>query len=1265
MKQTHTNLYSARHLTPKPLFILFVSLLAMVFQVLAFSNIANAAPLIVTSSPAPSLVDLSTEGSADWVHWGSTSATSVNRKAGVSPQIADYTLLASPAANRFAPPQGVRVTSAWTDGTPATSNSTNAGLYFRTVGNGYQITVPASTSLKTLRVYLGAWKARARVNVSLSDASASPFTTIVENPNGVIDRVIDIQFSAASNNQHLTLTYTLLDNFGVGNVTLSAATLANSENQPPVLSSVADQTITEGNTLTFNVNATDPDGPAPLTLTSTALPGSASFTDNADGTGSFQWTPAPGDASNSPYSVSFTATDGANLSSQQSLSIFVNPAPQNQAPVLNPVGNQTVSEGQTLSLTISATDADSSIPVLSMSNSTLPSMASFTDNNDGTASFTWSAAPGDASNSPYAITFVATDASDAALNHSETITINVPLPATGQLSASSIASPGDVNLTAEGTTDWLHWGRSSITSVNRKAGVAQQISNFALIGNAAVKRFQAPAGVRVSYAWSDGVPNSSSSTTAGLYVAGLGNGFSLSVPADTSSKTLKLYVGAWKARGRLDVSLSDGSAAPFITFVDNPNGVIDRVISIDFSAASNDQILNITYVIEDNYNGGNITLSAAALASTPLETNLPFSDAFDSDTTNWTVVDNVAGKASSWSIVNGRMEQTNRVESIAAFEQSYHLGSYAFFTAGATLDNYRFSVDTIYLADGLADDIGIMFRYQDDNNYYRLSKNSRYGFTRLEKKVNGVFTPLAFNARGYNREQLLSFAVDVNGSSIQIQINDEPIFSVTDSSLTMGSVALYSQDHSAFDNVLIENNGAAPLITLSSPQAYSVNSSAAVAASAIAANAPPGGSVEFLLNGSLSIIDNTPPYAANFGLTSQGDHTIEAILLDAENIEQTRDINAMIGVDGQEIIAVGDSITNGIGDNYATDNISGRIIGFQGFESNLTDLLNATQTRPTLVINEGIGGDESVDGLSRVNSILARHTGADQILLMYGTNDAGALIPSGEGCNGVACNGTFKGNLQEIIDTAIGKTVTVALLPPIFGSGVNGVPFSDPLTASRNVNYIQVYNAVIRNELTEIQTGPDLFSYFLSPSENRFSLFADNLHPNALGYVSIAHLWHNSLNPGNPTELPFVLNNLSPSTSPPYLKQNLLEAGDKYYVDENMTLSSAPLPAILDNARWVMTANADRSNSSANYVSFALDRSATVYVAYDSGATTLPGWMDSFTNTGVLLETSDPLSPSLTLYSRNYNAGTVVLGGNLAPPANGANSNYIAIVVEN
>ena len=190
--------------------------------------------------------------------------------------------------------------------------------------------------------------------------------------------------------------------------------------------------------------------------------------------------------------------------------------------------------------------------------------------------------------------------------------------------------------------------------------------------------------------------------------------------------------------------------------------------------------------------------------------------------------------------------------------------------------------------------------------------------------------------------------------------------------------------------------------------------------------------------------------------------------------------------------------------------------------------------------------------------------------------------------------------------------------------------------------------------------GPDFYDYFWGSGNNRSSLFANELHPNGLGYAVMAYLWHNKLNPGDPLAFPMILENLTNTSSTPLnYKQNLLEVGDEYYIDEPFTLTS--IPTVLAGSIWIMTENADYYKSTSDFLSFEVDRDVTVYVAYVAGASTLPSWLFAFTDTGLQVNTTNG---PYNLYSRVYASGTITLDGNRAGGGDGG-SNYIVIVKEN
>jgi hypothetical protein len=165
------------------------------------------------------------------------------------------------------------------------------------------------------------------------------------------------------------------------------------------------------------------------------------------------------------------------------------------------------------------------------------------------------------------------------------------------------------------------------------------------------------------------------------------------------------------------------------------------------------------------------------------------------------------------------------------------------------------------------------------------------------------------------------------------------------------------------------------------------------------------------------------------------------------------------------------------------------------------------------------------------------------------------------------------------------------------------------------------------------------------------------------GYNTDGQLGNGATTPSNvPLKLPgFRLGflhilYLSPSR---YLVAEDLGVGSSYYVDRTYTITE--VPAEVKYASWIKTGNADKTNTSDNFINFTLPRDAVVYIAYDSRATSLPTWMSGFINTGLTLKTTDV---SLKLYAKFYPAGKVTLGGNLAAGAAGAATNYVVAVKE-
>jgi hypothetical protein len=143
--------------------------------------------------------------------------------------------------------------------------------------------------------------------------------------------------------------------FYAGSLTCLATASAGGPNEAPTLTPVGPQMVTESQTLTIQLAATDPDGD-PITYGATPLPTGASLTTG----GLFRFTPvrsAAGCNATTQTNVQFTASDGL-ASANETVPISIADANTNAAPVLADPANRTIYVGQLVQFQLQATDAD-------------------------------------------------------------------------------------------------------------------------------------------------------------------------------------------------------------------------------------------------------------------------------------------------------------------------------------------------------------------------------------------------------------------------------------------------------------------------------------------------------------------------------------------------------------------------------------------------------------------------------------------------------------------------------------------------------------------------------------------------------------------------------------------------------------------------------------------------------------------------------------------------------------------------------------------
>lgn len=173
-----------------------------------------------------------------------------------------------------------------------------------------------------------------------------------------------------------------------------------------------------------------------------------------------------------------------------------------------------------------------------------------------------------------------------------------------------------------------------------------------------------------------------------------------------------------------------------------------------------------------------------------------FSEHFSWGADGWTPV------SGSWSINDGQYCQTvdadESGEAVSIFE-------------GMEFDDFVFEVDI--QSDTINDpglyNIGVVFRYEDFNNYYYALFHPGYsgGAFRAEKMVDGVATRIVDNT-SFETVSIYStsnFKIEANGTSFNAYLNDNLITSWEDSSFNAGKIGLRTWDASAcFDTVIVE-----------------------------------------------------------------------------------------------------------------------------------------------------------------------------------------------------------------------------------------------------------------------------------------------------------------------------------------------------------------------------------------------------------------------------------------------------------------------------
>lgn len=185
-----------------------------------------------------------------------------------------------------------------------------------------------------------------------------------------------------------------------------------------------------------------------------------------------------------------------------------------------------------------------------------------------------------------------------------------PAPDRGAVAVDRAGVPGRVDLSAEGDRDWVHWGQDGTFSLERDAD-----GGFKILEGAPTAPRNRHTLSPQRFAWRGGSPvQNSDGTTTGIRTCGKGNGFTLTAPAGRANRTLRVYVGTFAARGRLDARLSTGGATVVSRLEERDDKLATAVFTVTYRSPK-DGTLKLSWTTEESFDSdcGGVALQAATL----------------------------------------------------------------------------------------------------------------------------------------------------------------------------------------------------------------------------------------------------------------------------------------------------------------------------------------------------------------------------------------------------------------------------------------------------------------------------------------------------------------------------------------------------------------------------------------------------------------------------------------------------------------------------
>ncbi len=147
---------------------------------------------------------------------------------------------------------------------------------------------------------------------------------------------------------------------------------------------------------------------------------------------------------------------------------------------------------------------------------------------------------------------------------------------------------------------------------------------------------------------------------------------------------------------------------------------------------------------------------------------------------------------SNWTTESGDLKQTRNIYSGPKDRDDLpKLGTYVKAVPDALIPSWTDYHVKVHLEAQDDDALGLMFRYNGPDNFYRFSMDRERSYQRLVKCVNGQYTLLWQRDEGFELNEMYRLEITADGSRLRGYLDRRKLFDVRDRSHPRGTVAFY------------------------------------------------------------------------------------------------------------------------------------------------------------------------------------------------------------------------------------------------------------------------------------------------------------------------------------------------------------------------------------------------------------------------------------------------------------------------------------------